>query len=745
MHAAYRAVFSLAAALGVVLSSVAPSVGAQVFAAGVDHNCTLSTTGGVVCWGSNQYGQIGDGTTILRTTPTNVSLPFGVTALAGNWGQSCAVTASGGAMCWGWNDFGQLGDGTKTQRTLPTDVSELTSGVSKIAAGYGHTCALTTGGGVKCWGGDFSPDSNQGQLGNGSNAASLVPVDVIGLGSGAGAQAIATGKAFTCAVTAMGGAKCWGANDFDQLGDNDPMFLDQNTPVDVFGLTSGVASLATGEAHACALTTAGGVKCWGLANTGALGNNSHGNLTQPIASDVTGLTSGVAAITAGSQHTCAMKSTGEVLCWGRNDVGQVGDGTTTQRNTPVSVATGAVAIAAGSFHTCMLTAPGVSQCWGNNAQGNMGTGSQGSASYTPVATTYAAATSTSVASGANPSTFGDSVTFTATVSGGINGVGVRFESDGTVIASCASVALASGTAGCTTNSLAGGSRSIRATYLGNATTLASQSTALGQTVNKADQSITFDPLANKNDNDPPFTVTASASSGLGVTFISTTPGVCTVAGTTVTLQPSQGGNTCTIATNQGGNGNYNAAPQVTQSFSVLNTGPTLALVGVESRKTHGTAGTFAIPINPATSITGLIDVEPRMIGPGHNIVFVFNTPVTGVGAVTVTDKDSLPIGAAVTNVSGNEVTVTITSVSDAKRVRVALAGVTPGSFSFSASVGFFVGDVSGNRLISASDLGLIKGRSGVINSTSFRYDINLNGLISASDLGMVKGRSGALP
>jgi alpha-tubulin suppressor-like RCC1 family protein len=745
MHAAHRAHLPFFAAAMVAVGLVSSTVRAQVIAAGVDHNCARSSAGGTVCWGSNQYGQIGDGTTVTRVMPTNIDLPFGVTALTGNWGHSCAVTPSGGLKCWGWNDFGQLGDGSKAQRNAPVDVSGLTSGIAKVAAGYGHTCALTTSGAVKCWGADFSPSSNAGQLGNGSNAGALTPADVIGLSSGA--LAIATGRNFACAVASTGGAKCWGANDFDQLGNNDPMFLDRNAPVDVFNLTSGVAGLAAGETHACALTTGGGVKCWGRGDTGALGDGIvyAAGTTHNQPGDVVGLTSGVAQIAAGSGHTCAMKTNGDVLCWGLNNQGQVGDGTATNRLVPVQVASGAIAVAAGYFHTCILTAPGVSQCWGNNAQGNLGNGTQGGASYVPVSSTYPAATTTMLASGSNPSVFGDSVTFTATVTGGTHGVGVRFEADGATIPGCSAVALASGSAACATTGLQGGGRSIRVTYLGNATTLASQSAALSQIVNPAEQTITFDPLPAQNDNDPPFTIAANASSGLAVTFSSLTTSVCTVAGTTVTLQPSQGGNTCTIAANQVGNANYNAAVQVTQGFSILGTLPPLTLVSVKSRKTHGAAGDFDIAINPATLVTGNVDVECRAIGTGHRIVFTFNNPITATGTIAITDKDGNPfVGASpALSVSGNDVTVTVTGIPDNRRAKFTLTNVNTSGLTFSASVGFLIGDINNSRSVTGTDVGVVRGRSGqALTSVNFKSDLNASGTLTGTDVSVVRPRSG---
>ena len=235
------------------------------------------------------------------------------------------MTTGGGVKCWGYNGSGQLGDGTTTTRTTPVDVSGLTSGVAAVSAGYAHTCAVTTAGGVKCWGLNI-----WGQLGDGTNTSRTTPVDVSGLTSGV--ASIAAGSYHTCAVTtAGGGVKCWGYNSHGQLGDGTITY--RTTPVDVSGLTSGVASIAAGSDHTCAVTAAGGgVKCWGYNSHGQLGDGTITSRTTPV--DVSGLTSGVASIAAGSYHTCAVTTAGGMKCWGWNGYGQLGDGTTTDLWTP---------------------------------------------------------------------------------------------------------------------------------------------------------------------------------------------------------------------------------------------------------------------------------------------------------------------------------------------------------------------------------------------------------------------------
>jgi alpha-tubulin suppressor-like RCC1 family protein len=201
--------------------------GVSALAVGRDHTCALTGAGGIKCWGYNFFGRLGDGTIIDRLTPVDVSgLTSGVTALAAGDSHTCAVTgAGGGVKCWGWNGNGQLGDGTTTNHSTPVDVSGLTGGVTEVAAGYWHTCAVTGAGGVKCWGNNL-----YGQLGDGTTISrSGTPVDVSGLASGV--AALAAGGRHACVVTSAGGVKCWGDNGFGQLGDD--TLAQRRTPVDV--------------------------------------------------------------------------------------------------------------------------------------------------------------------------------------------------------------------------------------------------------------------------------------------------------------------------------------------------------------------------------------------------------------------------------------------------------------------------------------------------------------------------------
>ncbi|HRJ15235.1 MAG TPA: putative Ig domain-containing protein, partial [Saprospiraceae bacterium] len=334
---------------------------------GIKHTCAVTLSGGAKCWGLNNDGQLGDGSTAQRLTPVNVSgLTSGVASLTAGGYHTCAVTSGGAVKCWGRNASGQLGDGTAAQRLTPVDVSGLTSGVASLTAGEVHTCAVTTSGGAKCWG-----SNGTRALGDNSSTNRLTPVDVSGLTSGV--ASLTAGSNHTCAVTTSGGAKCWGYNEYGRLGDGST--TTRGAPVDVSGLTSGVASMTAGYGHTCALTATGGVKCWGNNSLGQLGDGSTTTRWTPV--DVSGLTSGVAKIEAGNYHACAVTTAGGAQCWGVNNYGVLGDGSATSRLTPVNVnglTSGVDSLTAGEYHTCAITTSGGAKCWGYNFSGQLGDG-----------------------------------------------------------------------------------------------------------------------------------------------------------------------------------------------------------------------------------------------------------------------------------------------------------------------------------------------------------------------------------
>ncbi len=338
---------------------------AERLSGGGFYSCALSTTGGVKCWGYNRYGEVGDGTTVQRNTPVNVvGLSSGIMQIASGDYHSCALTSAGGVKCWGFNLYGGLGNGSTIDSSVPVEVIGLTSGVVSISAGRDHTCAVTSGGAVKCWG-----YNGQGQLGDGTTIDRNVPVDVVGLNTGM--MSVAVGGYHSCALSGAGGVKCWGENSGYELGDGTNS--QRWEPVDVVDLSSGVGTISAGMFHTCALTTTGGVKCWGQNIYGALGDGANNNQSAPV--DVVGLMNGVSEISATSYYsTCALTTAGGVKCWGDDHLGQLGDGSTVDSNIPVDVvglASGVSTIAAGGYHACAISILGEVKCWGWNAFGQL--------------------------------------------------------------------------------------------------------------------------------------------------------------------------------------------------------------------------------------------------------------------------------------------------------------------------------------------------------------------------------------
>jgi alpha-tubulin suppressor-like RCC1 family protein len=239
---------------------------------------------------------------------------------------SCALTSAGGVKCWGGNELGELGTGTIQDESIASDVKGLRGGVIEVAAGYFHACALTSQRGVKCWG-----YNRFGQLGDGTKSDSIEPVQVVGLSSGV--RAIYAGGNHTCAAMIDDMLKCWGYNKFGQLGNG--TYVDTTVPKDVIGLAEHIQTVSAGANHTCALTISAELRCWGSNDGGQLGNGIGEASNVPNA--VIGLTNDIIDVSSGAAHTCVVSKSGNVKCWGINDMGQLGDGTFADSNSPVDV------------------------------------------------------------------------------------------------------------------------------------------------------------------------------------------------------------------------------------------------------------------------------------------------------------------------------------------------------------------------------------------------------------------------
>jgi alpha-tubulin suppressor-like RCC1 family protein len=350
--------------------------------AGANHTCAMSSAGAAYCWGSNKDGQLGDGSNTTRYTPVAVEGGIAFASVAGGvggneeWGgHTCGLTADGVAYCWGLNQFGELGDNSTATRSMPVAV---VGGVTfeSLTLGVWHTCGLSPNGAAYCWGNNF-----WGQLGDGSLDPSRAPVSVAGEITFA---RLAAGDYHTCGLTTSGAVYCWGANYYGQLGNGSVTDSLPTATLVPGGIT--FAALTAGSGYTCAVASDGRAYCWGANYYRQLGDATTGFFRPtpgPAVPDVT-----FVSLEAGLKHTCGVTGTGRVHCWGANHVGQLGNSMASEYGptavAPVPHAQAFTMVTAGANHSCGLTSGGALYCWGSNFDGQLGDGSSARRN-TPVA------------------------------------------------------------------------------------------------------------------------------------------------------------------------------------------------------------------------------------------------------------------------------------------------------------------------------------------------------------------------
>lgn len=297
--------------------------------------------------------------------------PSAAGMISSGGGQACSVRADGTAWCWGRNNWGQVGDGTTTNRPLPTQVGAARDWTT-IATGGSTTCGLRGASGeLICWGLNY-----RGQVGDRTTTTRLSPLSIT---AGVSWSDVSVNYFHTCAIRREGTLWCWGDNAQGQLGDGTRTVALRNRQV---GTASNWASVSTGGFHTCATKTDGTLWCWGDNRFGQLGDGTTTGRLTPVR---VGTLSDWSQVSADWSHTCAVRALGEARCWGRNTRGQLGDGTRTSRSTPTVVAGGLTwaTLAAGDSHSCGTTTDGGLRCWGGSPLGALGTGPAVLGSNTP--------------------------------------------------------------------------------------------------------------------------------------------------------------------------------------------------------------------------------------------------------------------------------------------------------------------------------------------------------------------------
>lgn len=389
-----------------VTGTVAEGAAFTDVAAAEEHSCGLTADGRVFCWGDNQSGQLGDGTTASSSIPVQVASSETFVSLDAAGHSTCALASNGELHCWGDNQFGQLGDGSTTSTSTPVPVSGGSILFESFDAGWGHVCGIGQDGVTYCWG-----DDRFAEVGDGPGSQSTCQLDASSVACSPTPQAISSsfvavsaGIIHTCALDASGAASCWGT-DVGAFGNGDETGGEIASPVPAFGGFP-LTGITAGAGFTCAVEGDGDVSCSGGFNqAGQLGNGTTDGTRTPLA--VSGGLSfdrvlgkdGNSSLT----HTCGVTTDGVGYCWGANFNGELGDpssetcsfdsqeGTITFGCSTVPVAVsgglsfreidpGGPTLTPAGNHTCGLTTDGRIFCWGSNDDGQLGDGTTSSRS-----------------------------------------------------------------------------------------------------------------------------------------------------------------------------------------------------------------------------------------------------------------------------------------------------------------------------------------------------------------------------
>ncbi|MBJ7490676.1 MAG: hypothetical protein JHC59_05015 [Ilumatobacteraceae bacterium] len=551
-------------------ANAAPMTGFSRVATGDSFTCGVKTDGTVWCWGRNNLKQLGDGTTTNRTRPVQVTGLTGATQVIAGQGWACVLKSDGTVACWGDNSSGQLGDGTTTGRSAPAVIPDLT-GVTQISGNFQHVCVRLSDSTARCWGWNVLY-----QLGDGTTTSRLSPIAPSNL---TGVAQISAGVFQTCARLNDGTVRCWGAGNHGGLGDGNGTYSTSTKTIPT-GL-SDVAQIASGTGwnNACALLTTGVLKCWGLNDNGQLGDGSTTSRWTPVISG--SFPAAISAVDLGMYVSCAVLADTTATCWGWNGMGALGDGTTVSRWVPtlVSGLTGVNQISPNYYHTCAVLSDTTVKCWGRNTYGELGNGTTANSStaVSVSAPPVALATPTSVAAAATASTL-KSINVSWAVNANAASFTVKiYNSAGSSLLGTKTGVTGSST---TITSSTYGSIADNTTYkisvtaIGDGTNYltSSESTQESVTTNTLSSQAAVVLTSTSGTFGTDLTLATSGGSGSGaVTYAVTTTGTagCSITGGTTLKATSIG--TCTVTATKAANGLYlvGSSNATTVTFSAV--------------------------------------------------------------------------------------------------------------------------------------------------------------------------------
>jgi alpha-tubulin suppressor-like RCC1 family protein len=345
--------------------------------AGAGHTCGVTIDDRAFCWGSNFYGQLGNGTADNDAHPRPVAVAGGLRFLLVDAGttHTCGVTTDNWAYCWGDNSRGALGIGTSTGPEVCLAETPCSTGpvavargrrFRQVSAGTWYSCGVKKNGRAFCWG-----SNSEGKLGDGTDTDRLLPARVVG---GLRFRQVAAGDDHTCGVTIDDRAFCWGSNSTGQLGGGTDFIEVGLQPVPVAGGLL-FRQVRLGIGHSCGATTDNHAYCWGRNDDGQLGIGTAEFGPHPRPLQVVGGLE-FRRVTAANRSTCGVTTDYRAYCWGLNNGGSLGDGTTTERLQPVPVAGGRRfrQLDMSGAHTCGVNPFDRAFCWGDNAAGQLGDG-----------------------------------------------------------------------------------------------------------------------------------------------------------------------------------------------------------------------------------------------------------------------------------------------------------------------------------------------------------------------------------